>query len=131
MKTRKIMVVLLLVATVMVVGVVSAETATPGEIKPLLAVDLTPVLQAVIALIASLITAKLIPYIKSKTNANQQLMLQSAINVLVYAAEQIYGAGNGRAKLDYVKKELAKKGYDVDVATIEGAVKRLLNPPKI
>ena len=43
----------------------------------------------------------------------------------VYAAEQLYGAGAGKEKLMYVKGQLAKKGYRIDVDEIEAAVKEL------
>lgn len=92
-------------------------------------INLTPIFQAVITLIASLITYKLIPLIRSKTNANQRALLKATIRTLVFAAEQLYGAGNGEDKLRYVSNELLKRGFVVDVAAIEGAVKELLNSP--
>lgn len=92
-------------------------------------INLTPIFQAIIALIASLITYKLIPLIRSKTNANQRTLLNATIRTLVFAAEQLYGAGNGKDKLRYVSNELLKRGFIVDVAAIEGAVKELFNSP--
>lgn len=94
-------------------------------------INLTPIFQAIIALIASLITYKLIPLIKAKTTANQRALLNATIRTLVFAAEQLYGAGNGKDKLLYVKNELVKRGFSIDTAAIEGAVKELLNSPFI
>ena len=51
--------------------------------------------------------------------------LAGANAVAVYAAEQLYGAGAGKEKLIYVKGQLAKKGYKVDVDEIEAAVREL------
>ncbi len=94
-------------------------------------IDLTPFLQAIIALLAALITAKVIPWIKSKTTAQQQATLGMIVDVLVYAAEQIYGVGGGKEKIAYVMAELGKRGYRVDVAQIEAAVRRMndTHPP--
>ena len=88
-------------------------------------IDLTPIFQAVLALLAALVTYKLIPWIKSKTTAEQQALLTATVKTLVYAAEQLYGAGKGDEKLAYVKQKLEEKGFDVDVDAIEAAVKEI------
>lgn len=88
-------------------------------------IDLTPILQAVIALLAAMVTYKLIPWIKAKTTAEQQALLSAAVKTLVYAAEQIYGAGKGEEKLKYVIDELNKRGFSVDRASIEAEVQKL------
>ena len=90
-----------------------------------MAIDLTPILQAIIALLASIITIKVIPWIQARTTAQQQEMLRAAVSVAVYAAEQLYGAGHGKDKLIYVKGQLAKKGIHVDTDEIEAAVRDL------
>lgn len=86
-------------------------------------IDLTPIIQAVIALIAALVTTKLIPWIKTKTTNEQQTFMLATIKTLVFAAEQLYGAGEGEAKLDYVETQLKEKGYTVDRAQIEAVIK--------
>lgn len=86
-------------------------------------IDLTPILQAVIALAAALITAFVIPWIRSKTTLEQREMLLSITSSLVYAAEQIYGAGKGDEKLAYVVAQLEDRGYTADVAAIEAIIK--------
>ncbi len=86
-------------------------------------IDLTPVLQALIGLLATIITVKVIPWIKSKTTEQQQILLFSTIQILVNAAEQMYGAGKGPEKMAYVKTELEKRGFTVDTAAIESAVR--------
>lgn len=88
-------------------------------------IDLTPLIEVVIALIAALISTKLIPWIKTRATAEQQALLQATIKTLVYAAEQLYGAGTGSAKLDYVVEELEKRGYTADRAQIEAAVMQM------
>lgn len=86
-------------------------------------IDLTPIIQAVIALIAALITMKLIPWIKAKTSIEQQKRLSAVVKTLVFAAEQLYGAGKGEEKFDYVVSRLEAKGFDVDLDEIEAAIK--------
>lgn len=88
-------------------------------------IDLTDIIQAVIALIVALITYKVIPWIKAKTTESQQAMLMATVRTLVYAAEQLYGAGKGDEKLAYVKQKLEEKGFDVDIDAIEAAVKEV------
>ena len=88
-------------------------------------IDLTPIIEALIGLLAALITYKLIPLIQAKTTAEQQGMLKATVRTLVFAAEQINGAGAGKEKLKYVKPPLQKQGVDVDVNQIEAAVREL------
>lgn len=90
-------------------------------------IDLTPIFQAIIALLAALVTYKLVPWIKSKTTAEQQALLSATVRTLVYAAEQLYGAGKGAEKLDFVVGELEKRGFTADRAEIEAAVAEQLN----
>lgn len=93
-------------------------------------IDLTPIINAIIALLASIITIKVIPWIKAKTTNEQQAMLRATVKTLVFAAEQIYGASNGENKLEYVCEMLRDKGYDVDRIEIEAAVYNYINGNK-
>lgn len=90
-------------------------------------IDLTPIFEAILALLAALVTHKLIPWIKARTTAEQQSLLTATVKTLVYAAEQLYGAGKGAEKLDYVVAELEKRGFSVDRAAIEAEVKKLVS----
>ena len=92
--------------------------------------DSTTIFEAVFALIAAVITAIVIPYIKSKTTAQQQAALASWVKIAVAAAEQIYvGAGRGEEKKAYVLEWLAARNITVDTdkldAMIEAAVYEL------
>lgn len=86
-------------------------------------IDITPIIQAIIALIAALITAKLVPWIKARTTVEQQALLRATIKTLVFAAEQLYGAGEGEQKLDYVIKQLEDRGFTANRAEIEAVIK--------
>lgn len=56
--------------------------------------------------------------------------MDAAITTAVFAAEQIYGAGNGPEKLDYAIQYLHDHGFDVDSRQIEAQVYDLLNSDK-
>ena len=90
-------------------------------------IDITPIIQAIIALLAAIITFRLIPWIKASTTETQQTNIRTAVKVLVFAAEQLYGAGKGKEKLKYVQDRLAKQNILVDVDEIEAAVAEYLN----
>lgn len=90
-------------------------------------INLTPIFQAIIALLAALITYRLIPWIKARTTTEQQMTMKVLVRTLVFAAEQMYGAGAGREKLDWVKYQLKLAGFDMDVAEIEAAVYEQIN----
>ena len=86
-------------------------------------IDLTPVINAVIVLLAAVITAFVIPWIKAKATIQQQEALLGVYRTLVFAAEQLFGSGHGEDKLTYVESRLKEKGYTVDRDMIEAAVK--------
>ena len=88
-------------------------------------IDLTGIVQAILALLAAMVTYKLIPWIKSKTTAEQQALLTATVKTLVYAAEQLYGAGKGAEKLAWVEQELINRGFTIDTAAIEAMVKEM------
>ena len=92
--------------------------------------DLTPIVNAVIALIASIITTFLIPWIKSKIDAAKLAQIVEWVGIAVRAAEQIYNeSGMGEKKKQYVLDFLVDKGFTLDQnsinAMIEAAVKNL------
>ena len=120
---KKVLMILVSLMLFMITSMSMAEGTTANFEAP--AIDLTPIFQAVLGILAALITHKLIPWIQARTTAQQQEMLRAAVSVAVYAAEQLYGAGAGKEKLMYVKGKLAKKGYKVDVDEIEAAVREL------
>ena len=88
-------------------------------------IDITPIAEAVLALAAALITAKLLPWLRARLTLQQQELLSVTVRTLVFAAEQLYGSGTGAKKLEYVQRGLEDKGFCVDVAAIEAAVWQL------
>ena len=85
--------------------------------------DITPIIEAVAALIAALITAFLVPYIKSKTTAEQQKEINAWVKIAVAAAEQIFaGSGRGEEKKEYVVQWLKDRGITVDAEKIDAMI---------
>lgn len=82
------------------------------------AIDLTPLVQAVIALAAALLTCFVIPAIRAHTSETKFNGMMDVVRGLVYAAEQIYGNGKGAQKLEWVKLRLLARGYDIDTQQV-------------
>lgn len=92
--------------------------------------DITPIIEAVAALIGVTITCILVPFIRSKTTAEQQKEINAWVKIAVAAAEQIFtGSGRGQEKKQYVIAWLKERGITVDEgeldALIEAAVYEL------
>lgn len=89
--------------------------------------DLTPVFAGIINLCVALATAFLIPWLKANYDEKKREKLTAAIDIGVYAAQQLYEHCQGKEKLEYVKEYLRSKGYDADsdeiICQIEAAVK--------
>ncbi len=91
--------------------------------------DLTPVINAVIALIAALITAFVIPWVKRNTTAKDREEFLKWVEIAVAAAEQLFHTTQGKEKKTYVVQFLQEQGFtfseaEIDAA-IEGAVLKL------
>jgi hypothetical protein len=85
--------------------------------------DITTIVEAVAALIAAIITAFVVPYIKSRTTTNQQQQINAWVRIAVTAAEQIYaGSGRGEEKKAYVIDWLRKHGVTVDESKLDALI---------
>ncbi len=85
--------------------------------------DITMIIEAVFALIAAVITAIIIPYIKSRTTAQQQEQINTWVRIAVSAAEQIYtGSGRGEEKKAYVISWLREHGVTVDESKLDAMI---------
>lgn len=100
-------------------------------------IDFTPLAQAIITLLAAVITVYLIPWIKTRLSAEQLAYAKTAVGIAVYAAEKAYGAGNGDKKLKYVEDVLAARGIALDTVAlksmVDAEIKRMeqMEPPKL
>lgn len=86
-------------------------------------INITPIIEAIIALVSIVVTTVLIPFIKTKMTANQFSYLEEVIKVAVSAAEVLFnGDGRGAEKreyvLNYVEEICAEKHITFDTDEI-------------
>ena len=90
-------------------------------------INITELLNAIIALLAAVITTFVIPWIKRKVGNEKMTDFLRWVEIGVLAAEQMYQSFEGEEKKNYVVGLLKEKGFkfsDVEVsAAIESAVK--------
>lgn len=91
--------------------------------------DLTAILTAALTILFGLADLFLIPWLKANLDEKKREKLSKAINIGVYAAQQLFPPEAASAKLSYVQDYLRKRGYDADAdiirTEIEAAVKAL------
>lgn len=92
-------------------------------------IDLTPIIQAIIALAASAITVFLIPWLKTRFGNEKLEKAKGLVQIAVYAAEKLYGAGNGDQKLEYAEAFLAQHKIKLDtselIAMVNAEIKKM------
>ena len=82
--------------------------------------DITTIIEALAALIAAVISAFVIPWIKSKTSVAQFEKIKLWAEAAVEAAEQIYtGSGRGEETKRFVIEFLANKGFKIDADSLD------------
>lgn len=84
--------------------------------------DLTKVIEAGVALLAAVITVFLLPWLSSKTTAQEREELLRWVDIAVAAAQQLYYQLDGEARLNYALALLEEKGYDIDDGAVLDAV---------
>lgn len=93
--------------------------------------DYTPIFQAIITLVSVLITSFVIPWIKSRVDANNLEKFTMMVEIAVGAAEQIAsnfgfdGEWKKKYVIDYLEKMNMKIDYDTLDNSIENAVLKL------
>lgn len=85
-------------------------------------IDLTAVFNAVIALLAALITAFVIPWLKRKTSAQDREELLRWVEIAVAAAEQLWDSTQGEEKKKAVTAFLREKGFTFTESEIDSAI---------
>lgn len=85
-------------------------------------IDFTPLAEALITLAATAIAVFLIPWLRTRYGNETLEKAKGWVQVAVYAAEKLYGAGNGDAKLAYAEDFLAQHKIKLDTATLVALV---------
>lgn len=84
--------------------------------------DLTPVVNAAIALIAALVSAFVIPWIKRNTSAKDREEFLKWVEIAVAAAEQMFHVTQGKEKKKAVIAFLEAKGFTFTESEIDAAI---------
>lgn len=84
--------------------------------------DLTVLIEIIIALVFTAVSLFLVPWLKSRTTAEQRADLLKWVDIAVAAAQQLYHQHSGEQRLHYALTLLAKQGYNVDDNAVRAAV---------
>ena len=85
-------------------------------------IDLTPLLEALLLLLAMLALRYVLPWVKANTTAKQREDLLKWVDIAVAAAQQLFHQASGRERLEYALDVLESKGFDIDDVTVRDAV---------
>ena len=85
-------------------------------------IDFTPLVQAIITLAAAAVTIFLIPWLKARYGNEALDKARSWVQIAVYAAEKMYGAGHGDEKLAYAEQVLEQHKIKLDFNTLKAMV---------
>ena len=114
---------LLLIAAILAIPVVAMAEAASEPAAPV--IDLTILINGLLTLILGWIARYVVPFLKSRLKDWQFDVLYRATAFIVESAEQQFGPGKGRDKLEYTTKRLMEQGYAVDLDMIESIVRGL------
>lgn len=85
-------------------------------------IDLTPVLKALILLLAMLAMRYVLPWVNANTTAKQREDLLVWVDIAVTAAQQLFHQASGGERLEYALDLLESKGFDIDDMAVRDAV---------
>ena len=84
--------------------------------------DFTPLAEAIITLAVTAITVFLIPWLRKRYGTETLETARGWVQIAVYAAEKLYGAGNGDKKLAYAENVLLQHNIKLDMTTLKAMV---------
>lgn len=85
-------------------------------------IDITPIVNALIMMLAAIITTFVIPLLKKNASAQDLNEMLKWIDIAVMAAQQMYYTEDGAARKQYVLDFLTEKGYDVNSQAVDAAI---------
>lgn len=87
--------------------------------------DWTKVLLAALTLIGVVLTGILIPWFRSKLNAEQLNKLDYWLRIFIAAAETAFGNGTGEAKKQWVLERIKSLGLNFETQAVSDAIDAL------
>lgn len=94
-------------------------------------IDLTNLLAALFAVLATVVTIYVIPRMRATFGDDGLSKIQMWVRVAVMAAEQLYtGSGQGPAKKAYALDYLRKAGFTLDTDVLSGLIESAVHELK-
>lgn len=84
--------------------------------------NLTPIINAVIALLAALVTVFVIPWLRRKTSAQDREEFLRWVEIAVAAAEQHWDSAKSKEKKEAVTAFLREQGFTFSESEIDSAI---------
>ena len=94
-------------------------------------IDLTGIVNAVIALIGAIIARYVIPWIKNKLDDRQYDVFKALVRTGVFAAEQLFSSDMWKEKKAYVLDLLKENGYSVDSIAVDALIEATVRELRI
>lgn len=92
-------------------------------------IDFNPLAEAIILLVSTAISVILIPWLRERYGNEKMEKIRGWVQIAVYAAEKLYGAGNGDQKLEYAEAFLAEHKIKLDtyelIALVNAEIKKM------
>lgn len=92
-------------------------------------IDLTPIINAIIAVLGALALRYVVPWVMERTTAAKRENLLKWVEIAVAAAQQLYYQSDGQKRLEHALGILEGKGFDVNdeavLSAVEAAVLKL------
>lgn len=85
-------------------------------------IDLTPIINALILVLAAILAKYLVPWIKTNLTANQTDQLMKWAEIAAAAAQQLYWDLDGEKRKEHALELLAEKGFDINSAEVLNAL---------
>lgn len=85
-------------------------------------IDLTPIINAIIALLAAIAVRYLAPWFKEHTTAEQRRNLEAWAVIATAAAQQLYHQRDGAYRKEYAQLIMTKLGFDINESKVDAAI---------
>lgn len=85
-------------------------------------IDLTPIFNLLIAVLAAVAARYLIPWLSANTTARQRENMLAWAKVAVAAAQQLYHQFDGEQRLQYALSLMEEQGFDIETSIVRDAI---------
>lgn len=85
-------------------------------------IDLTPIINAIIALLAAVAIRYFVPWLKEHTTAEQRSNLEAWAAIATAAAQQLYHQQDGASRKEYAQLIMTEHGFDINEPKVDAAI---------